>query len=50
MLEPRSELRFIQFGDNFLDFGFCDAMQQSGPKELELFNKLNCKLTIFWTI
>ena len=50
MLDPRSENRLIEFSEDSLDFGFCEAMIQSPMKEIELFNKLNCKLTVFWTI
>lgn len=50
MLEPKSEHKLIQFSEDFLDFGYQECMSESGPKEIEIHNKLNCKLTLFWSI
>lgn len=49
-LEPRSENRLIVFSEDFIDFGYSDAMSVSAPKDLTIYNKMNCKLTFFWTI
>ncbi|KAM3137891.1 hypothetical protein pb186bvf_009972 [Paramecium bursaria] len=50
MLSPQSDHRLIQFSEEFMDFGYTEAMQSSGVRDLILHNKLNCKLTFFWTI
>lgn len=50
MLAPSSDNRLLSFSEDFLDFGYIEASQSSGPREVELKNKLNCKLTVFWTI
>jgi len=33
-----------------IDFGFCEFMRVSQSREIEVFNKLPCKMEIFWTI
>ncbi|CAD8141208.1 unnamed protein product [Paramecium octaurelia] len=50
MLPPSSDYRLIKFSEDFIDFGYVECYQSSGARELELHNRLNCKLTVFWTI
>ncbi|EGR30025.1 hypothetical protein IMG5_144000 [Ichthyophthirius multifiliis] len=49
-LPCNSKQKLIYLNEEFLDFGFCQFMQESAPFQVELTNKLQCKITVFWTI
>ena len=40
--------QLISVSQDFIEFGFCDVMTLSGQKEIEITNKLQTKLSIFW--
>ncbi|KAL4426641.1 hypothetical protein ABPG74_018719 [Tetrahymena malaccensis] len=49
-LPANSDCKLIQLNEDIIDFGFQEGMMESGAKQIELVNKLQCKITVFWTI
>ena len=42
------QLKNVQ--EDFMDFGFCEYLTVSPPRDLIVTNKMNSKITVFWTI
>lgn len=48
--ELKAQERLIILSEELIDFDFTEFMTVSGARELEVFNRLPCKMTVIWTI
>lgn len=40
--------QLVSVSQDALDFGFCETMTSSGAREIEITNKMQCRLTLNW--
>ena len=49
MQDLKDKNRLIAFSEEFIDFNYQETLTMSAPREIEVFNQMNTKLTLFWT-
>ena len=48
LFQQPSTNQLISLNEDNLEFGFCEVMTMSGQREIEVVNKMQTKLTLYW--